>query len=275
MQNLLKFIQQHGNFLIFLCLEVVAFMLFFSSHPYQRSGILSAANTAAAAVNEGAGTISGYFSLGAVNRALAEENARLQTENARLAGIAERQAENDSIYRYAHLQWCFSPAKVVDIQTKTMHNYLVLNKGSRDGVAPGQGVLSHDGVVGVISGVNSHFSLVIPVIHPKMNLSCRLAKNGDMGFLHWQGTSPHYAQLTDIARHVTVTEGDTVVTSGMTGLFPEGVSVGVIDRISISDGDTYYTLRVRLSTDFSSLKYVQIINNPLKQMQDDLLREVP
>ena len=275
MHSLLKFIQQHSNFLIFICLEVVAFLFFFLSNPFRRSGIWSAANSVTAFVNEGAGAVSGYFSLGAVNNALAEENARLLEENARLSGFVEKDAEADSAYLYSHLQWQFTPAKVVDAETRTMHNYLVLNKGSRDGIAVGEGVLSHSGVVGVVSGVNSHFALVTPVIHPKMNLSCRLAKSGDTGFLHWQGVSAQYASLTDIARHVPVAEGDTVVTSGLTGLFPEGVLVGVIDKAELKDGDTYYTLRVNLAAGFSGLRYVQVVRNPLKVLQDSLLREVP
>lgn len=275
MHNLLRFIQQHNNFLIFICLEVVAFLLFFISNPFRRSGVWSAANSVTAFINESAGTVSGYFSLGTVNSALAEENARLLEENARLRGIAEKDAEADSAYLYSHLQWSFTPAKVVDAETRTMHNYLVLNKGSRDGITVGQGVLSHSGVVGVVSGVNSHFALVIPVIQPKMNLSCRLAKSGDVGFLHWEGTSAQYAALTDIARHVSVAEGDTVITSGLTSLFPEGVLVGVIDKAELKDGDAYHTLRVQLSAGFAGLRYVQVVRNPLKALQDSLLREVP
>jgi rod shape-determining protein MreC len=275
MHSLLKFIQQHANFLIFLCLEVVAFLLFFSENPFQQSTVFSAANTVTASVNNTAEQITSYFTLKSTNQALAEQNAQLLTENTLLLSLAEQQAENDTGYFYSHLRWNFLPAKVVDVQTQTMHNYLVLNKGSRDNITLGQGVISHDGVVGVISAVNTHFALVTPVIHPKMNLSCRLQKNGSMGFLHWQGDSPHYAFLTDIARHVSVSEGDTVVTTALTGLFPENIMVGVIDRTTLPDGDTYYTLRVRLSTDFSRLRYVQILNNPLKPLQDSLLRQIP
>jgi rod shape-determining protein MreC len=275
MQNLLKFIQTHSNFLLFLCLEAIAFLLFLSANPFQRSSVLSAANEAAALLNEGADHVSGYFYLGQANRALAEENAQLLAENARLRSFAEAAKEQDSLYQYANLQWRFRPAKVVDMETRTQHNYLVLNKGSRDSIRVGQGVLSHDGVVGVVSSVNSHFALVIPIIHPKMNVSCRLLKSGATGFLHWQGPSSRHALLTDVARHIAVEEGDTVVSSGLTGLFPEGVHVGVIDRATLDDGDTYYTLRVRLATDFRSLQYVQIVENPLKAMQDSLLYHVP
>ncbi len=271
MENLLRFIRKYSNFLLFLGLEVVAFLWLFSEQKLQQSTFLSASNSLVASLNEQVSAVGEYFSLATYNNALSAENARLREEVHRLQGIVEAVAENDSVYRYAHLQWDYIPAKVVDMECGTQHNYLVLNKGARDSVCVGQGVLCADGVVGVIGAVNSRFAEVIPVIHPKMRLSCRLKPNGQTGFMVWSGPSARYARLTDVGRHIVVNEGDTVVSSGLTSLFPEGIPIGVVEHIDLPDGDTYYDLNVRLTVDFGKLRYVQVVRNPLSQEQENVL----
>lgn len=270
MHNLLRLILKYGNFLLFVAMEVAAFLWMFSEQKLQQSTFLSASNTLTASFNLMLTNTDEYFHLREENAELAEENARLNERLNRLEGLIEDSVERDSGYVYAHLRWDYRPAKVVDVATNSRHNYLVLNKGARDGVQVGEGVVSHDGVVGIVSGVNRHFAQVIPVIHPKMRLSCRIRRNGQIGFLVWNGPSPRYANLTDIGRHIPVERGDTIETNGLTGLFPEGIPIGVIDRVELPDGDTYYDLRVLLATDFKSLRYVQIVHNPLAAEQDSL-----
>jgi rod shape-determining protein MreC len=270
MHNLLRLIQKYGNFLLFMVMEVAAFLWLFSEQKLQQSTFLSASNTAIASFNLLLTNTDEYFHLREENASLAAENARLSERLHRMESMAEDSVENDSAYVYAHLEWQYMPARVVDVATHSQHNYLVLNKGLRDGVKEGEGVLSHAGVVGIVSAVNSHFAQVIPVIHPKMRLSCRIRRNGQMGFLVWAGPSPRYANLTDIGRHIAVEEGDTIETNGLTGLFPEGIPIGIVDQIELPEGDTYYNLRVLLSTDFNSLRYVQIVHNPLAAEQDSM-----
>lgn len=270
MHNLLRLIQKYGNFLLMIVMEVAAFLWLFSEQKLQQSTFLSASNTAIASFNLLLTNTDEYFHLREENASLAAENARLSERLHRMESMLEDSVENDSAYVYAHLEWQYMPARVVDVATHSQHNYLVLNKGLRDGVKEGEGVLSHAGVVGIVSAVNSHFAQVIPVIHPKMRLSCRIRRNGQMGFLVWTGPSPRYANLTDIGRHIAVEEGDTIETNGLTGLFPEGIPIGIVDQIELPEGDTYYNLRVLLSTDFNSLRYVQIVHNPLAAEQDSM-----
>lgn len=270
MQNLWRFIVKYSSFLIFLCLEVASFLLFFSSQPYPKSTMLSSSNAVIAWLNEGVSGIGNFFSLSKANRELAVENALLLQENHILRSLLDSSLSPDSADLPLPPSWVFRPAKVVDLETKTQHNYLVLNRGLNDSVHIGDGVICSSGIVGMVSNCNSGYSLVTPIIHPKMNISCRLKEVGYAGFLHWQGPSCHYAQLTDIARHITVNKGDTVITSGITTLYPEGLMIGVVDETELKDGDTYHYIRVRLTTDFRSLRYVQVVSNPLAEQQNEV-----
>lgn len=254
MRNLFLFIVKISNFLLFIVLEVVAFILIFRSHPYQHSSWLSSANRMAASVNKIGTGIEDYFQLKEQNLLLSEQNAELLN---RLAALQQQP------YRYLS-------GKVVDMTTHKRHNYLTVNIGKEDGVRVGMGVVSQDGVVGTVCAVSRHFALVVPVIHVDNHLSCRLAGNRYIGFSTWEGGNPGYVMLSDIGRHVSVQQGDTVVTSGLTDAFPEGLAVGVVDRVAVGDGENYQDIRLRLAVDYKKLEFVDIVVNSIKAEMDSL-----
>ena len=266
MRNLVQFIVQNSHFLLFIVLEVVAFLLIITRQAYPRSTMMTAANSVSAGVNGGADYMAQYFGLRSDNMQLNDEVCRLQAEVERLTNLLEGQTETDSAaagYQYAHLGYQMIPAKVIDIATGNERNYLTLNKGLRDHIEVGQGVIEGNSVVGIVSSVNEHFSLVVPVIHIGTHLSSRIAKNGYIGFTRWSGVDSRHAQLTEIGRHIEVTPGDSVITSGLTATFPEGLMIGVIERADLDEGDDYYRIRMRLTTDFKRLRYVQVLANPM------------
>lgn len=261
MRNLLQFLTRYSNFLIFIILEVVAFILIVTTHGYQQSAVWSSANVVVAGIEEVNTTIGDYFHLRSENEQLAEENAWLRSMLTEQANRAEGAVECDSQYLYAHLDMEYVPAKVIGMSTNKQHNYLTINKGTCDSIAVDMGVICRDGVVGIVSAVGEKYALVVPLIHTQMNVSCELKKNGYAGGTQWNGRNYRYVQMTDISRHIAVNEGDTVVTSGLTPVFPEGIMIGVVENTELGDGDNYHRTTLRLSTDYRALKYVQVIQN--------------
>ena len=245
MQTLLKILARYSNFLVFLVLEVVAFLLIAYNSVYPRSSMLSTANSVVAWQNEKVDEIGSYLSLKTVNAELAEENASLRNQ---LAGDSSYHAD-------------YRSAKVVQMTIDRKHNYLTINRGAQDSVYPGMGVRNAEGVGGIIRTVGEHYSIIQPVINTQSRLSCRFSKNDYIGTLEWNGKDCRYAQLADITTHMHVAVGDTIVTSGLSPAFPEGVPVGIISDCRLGEGDSYYTIRVELSTDFRKLKYVETICN--------------
>jgi rod shape-determining protein MreC len=112
--------------------------------------------------------------------------------------------------------------------------------------------------------------LVVPIIHTKISISSRLKSNNQIGGTSWKGRDYRYVQLTDIARHVEVHQGDTVVTSGLTDVFPGGLIIGTVSETELGLGDNYHQTIVELSTDYKSLKYVQVIGNKNSKMTDKI-----
>ena len=270
MRNLIQFLLRYSNFLIFLILEVVAFILICTSHEYQQSSVWSSANRMVAGTNNIRTTIVEYFQLRAENEELAAENAKLKAELMQQANEMEAAAERDSQYVYSHLDWDYIPAKVIGLSTNKQHNYLTINKGARDGVEVDMGVIGVDGVVGVVSAVGEKYALVVPIIHTKISISCRLKGNGQIGGTSWDGRNYRFVDLIEIARHVSVNQGDTVVTSGLTDVFPEGLMIGVVSETELGAGDNYHQTVVELSTDYKALKYVQVLRNNNTKITDEI-----
>ena len=264
MRNLIDFLIRYSNFLIFLILEVVAFILIGTTHEYQRSSMWSSTNRIVASSNAIRSSIKGYFHLREDNELLAEENALLKSKLMYLQNGIEPLVERDSLYIYTHLDWEYIPAKVIDITTHKQHNHLTLNKGARDGIEKDMGVVCADGLVGIVSTVAEKYSLVVPIIHTNISVSTRLISCGQIGGTQWDGRDYQYVHLTDIARHISIHTNDTVVTSGLTSVFPEGILVGVIDHIELNPGDNYHSATIKLSTNYRALKYVQVLRNKNK-----------
>ena len=259
MQNLLKILLRYSNFLVFIALEVAAFLLIVFNNTYPRSSMLSTANDVVAWQNELVSEVGGYFSLRSQNEELAAENAELRNQISSM--------ESEQIGEGIH----YLPTKVVQMTTDELHNYLTINRGSNDGIRRGQGVRNADGVVGIVRTVGPNYSVVLPIINTHTNLSCRFAKNDYIGTLQWDGKDCRFAQLADVATHMVVNAGDTIVTSGLSPVFPEGIPVGIVENSVLKEGDSYYTIRIRLYTNFKRLKYVEVVQNKHQQELEELM----
>jgi rod shape-determining protein MreC len=159
----------------------------------------------------------------------------------------------------------FIPAQVVNNRiTRLGNNYITLNKGSLAGVREDMGVLSPNGIVGVVIKVSLHFSKVIPILNPKYQPNCKIKGTDYSGTLSWDGKDSRYISLKELPQHAAFNIGDTIVTSGFSVVFPEGVPVGTVEDTFKKKGEDYNSLKVKLFTNFSALGEVLIVVNALK-----------
>ena len=269
MRNLLQLIVRYSNFLLLIGLEVVAFILIVRGNRYQYVAAAGAANAVTGSIQLATDNVASYFHLRADNAQLLEENARLNAEIMRLTNAQENANQTNETesrdyrvgdtYITSDLDYTFIPARVIAFSSDRHHNYLTLNKGSRDGITPDMGVIGKDGIVGVVQTVSTHFAVVAPVIHEGIYISSMIRKNNYMATLHWHMPDISKACLEDVARHVDIQQGDTIVTSGMSAIFPADMPVGVVSDVSLGEGDSYYDIDVQLATDFHSLRTVHVL----------------
>jgi Cell shape-determining protein len=147
----------------------------------------------------------------------------------------------------------FRPAKVINSSVKKSKNSLTINKGLKDGIQPRMGVLSDDGVVGIVRNASKNFSVVIPLINIQSSISCKVKGKGYFGSLKWQGLDIRDFELKDIPKYAKLERGDTLITSGFSYIFPEGYKVGVVDTFWTIPGNDFYRTKVTVFTDFSKL----------------------
>ena len=271
MQTLLKFILRYGNFLLFLLLEVAAFLLVVWSNAYPRSSALSTANRLVAWQYEMVAEVTGYFGLKGVNERLAAENAALRSQLENSGLWEESDADTTKILSTNYKsplkgdlegpRIIYREGKVVQMTMNGMRNYLTINCGEEDSVYEGMGVRNEEGAVGIVATVGKHYAVVLPLINIETHLSCRFLKNDYIGTLQWDGRDTRFAELADVATHLEVNVGDTIVTSGLSTSFPAGVPVGVVEECRLEEGASYYTVRVSLATDFRRLRYIEVIDN--------------
>ena len=263
---------------MFIFCEIIAFTLLYRYNAYQRNVMLSSANVVIGHIMSVSGSVSSFLNLGKENRQLFDRNKQLELEVLQLSHQLETMKSNtlsyDSMTTDSLLNvYEFISAGVVNNSVTRLLNYITINKGSKDGIEPDMGVISTHGVVGVVSTVNNRFSVVIPLLNPKWGLSCKLLNSNYFGTLAWDGRDAQYANLEELPTHTEFREGDKVVTSGFTGIFPAGIMVGMVANSDISASSGFYSLKVTLATDFRNLTTVWVVKNNLQKEQWDVEQE--
>ena len=274
MRNLIDFLKDHYHWFLFIFLEVVGLTLLFSHNNYQYAAWFSTANTVAGMIKEGEAKVTSFFKLAKNNEELSRRNIYLEHEVQCLRDELLREGRDsmsvDNIIKAE--EYNLIEAKVVDISVNKKDNLITINKGEADGVHRDMGVISGNGVVGIVYATTAHYSIVIPVLSSKSSISCVIEKRGYIGYLHWEGGLSNMAYVDDVPRHAHFKLYERVVTSGFSAVFPAGIPVGKIMHVLNSKDGVSYRLQVQLYTDFSNLRDVYVVDNSLVQKHLEELR---
>jgi len=276
MRDIFRFISKYSTYLLFIILQISALYLLFNYNDFQKSTFFSTSNRLNGRMFAMEESVTGYFHLKENNESLLKQNNELELQVARLKSSVSRYTDTTSIALLRMKEseeFSLIPARVVQNSVSHLRNYVTLNVGRLDGVLPEMGVANSDGIVGVVSHSSDHFSVVIPVLNPQIRISCKLKNSNAVGSLIWDGTDRRYAYLEEIPPYVHVSKGDTIVTSGFSAIFPEGIMVGIVDEYGIGEDANFMRLKVHLSTRFDALSNVRVINykhrDELKKLQEE------
>lgn len=274
MRNLLNFLLKYNHWFLFILLEVISFVLLFRFNHYQHSVYFSSANAVAGKVYEVSGGITSYFHLKSVNEDLLDRIMELEQQNHNLEDALERHlsdsTELNSIRNLPNTDYQVFKARVINNSLNLVDNYITLNRGSKDGIRPEMGVVDGNGVVGIVYDTSSHYSRVISVLNSKSSISCKIVGSEYFGYLKWEYGDSRYAYLKDLPRHAEFNLGDTVVTSGYSTVFPEGIMIGTVDDMADSNDGLSYLLKVKLATDFGKVSEVRVIARTGQHEQKEL-----
>ncbi len=268
MSELLKFFVKYSSWFLFALYIVAGCALLFARNPYQHHVYLTSANSISSAVYKTTNNVTSYFSLREINEDLQHRNSDLELEIYKLKEVirdyqeqvyADTMTVDSALTRYQ-----FLIAHVINNSINRSHNYITIEKGRLDGVEPEMGVMDQNGIVGIVNVVGDHTARLISVLNPYLRLSCKVKGEDQVGSLVWDGRDPGEAILEELPKHAKFVKGDTIVTSGYSSVFPEGVPVGTIITGSRDREDNFYTLRIKLFTDFSTLSTVRVIRDKMK-----------
>ena len=263
MRSLLDFLYRNRVIAYFGALQLLCFILILNTNSFYGSSFFNSSNRISGSINAFSENIGDFVQLRETNRLLAEQNANLRRQ---MADMVRNRSNVDSI----EVKYEILPAKVINKSYRRSRNFLTLNIGEEDGIKPGMGVISSDGIVGRVHAVSKKYSAVSSILNPSILTSCRVKRLGTLCTAQWEEQDFRTISIKYIPRHIALEKGDTIETSGYNYVFPEGVIVGVVDAIELRNESPFYDVKATLSVDITSLEYTHVVINPNKDEIDSL-----
>jgi len=272
MRSFIQFLLRNYAVIIFILLEATSFYFVFNFNDFQHTFFVNTANDVSGNVLNTYGNFKTYFSLDKVNDSLMTENARLRAQ-------LEQSMTYDTVHTYVMRDsrgkqlYTYIPAEVIANSYTEPNNYITLNRGSNHGLEKNMGVIASNGIVGRVVKVSPNFSVVMSMLHSRFKASVVIKRNNTQGRLLWDLKDPSMIHMVEVSEQGFPALGDTIITSGST-MFPSGIFVGTISNFGKAAGVNFYTLDIKLATDFTSLKYVYVVNDHMSTERDSLQNEV-
>lgn len=277
MSQLFGILYKVRNFFLFVFLQIICFYLIKKNSIYWDVTFFNSTNSFVAKSLATSQRIKEFTSLGVVNKQLAYENKTLReelTKSRELLSLGQLGYIPDTSQSS---RYSFMVAKVISSTQNPTDNYITIDKGTKHGIKPGMGVICPDGVVGQVMSCNNLYSRVSTILHSSFSISAeilnkklRTSNESALGIGKWNGENSKTIQLTTIDRFKPIFKKDSVVTSMQNSVFPPKIMIGRISKLSSNPSEAFFNIDVRLSTDFSSLVYVYIVNNKLINQQKEI-----
>jgi len=260
MQQIIYFIRKFRYFLLFILLEILAFIFIIQHHSYHNSKFVNSANSITGGVFSTVSNVNDFFKLKSENKRLIEENTRIKNllNKQDLNYDSTSFKINDSAKYGQKYEYTF--AKIINNNYTNRNNSLTLNKGSKLGITSDLGVINSNGIIGVTKSISKNYSTVLSILNNNSKINVRLKNSNHFGTLVWNGEDYNILQLIDIPRQAHIKEGDTIITGGKSAIFPEGITIGAIKDFNF-ENNQYQNINIVLFNDMSAIGYVQIVKN--------------
>ncbi len=251
MQQIIYFFLRNKNFLLFLFLFSLSILINFSSNSYSNSKIINSSNKVVGYVYNQFSKVKNYFNL-------IDQNKKLIDENKFLRNIIINH-KKDSFDNSINFK--ITTGNIIRNSYNLTRNYITLDVGKSQGINEDLGVISSNGVIGIVDKISSNFSRVISILNTNFYLNAKIKSSNHFGTLSWDGKNPYYVQLKDVPKQAIVKIGDTITTGGNSLIFPKGILVGSVKSFKIDNSQNYLEIEVQLFNDMTNINHVYIIEN--------------
>lgn len=274
MRNLIAFLKRFQIFLVFAILQVVALSLYFSFYFYPRSQYLTTAATFNGKVWEFRNSITKQLNLSHANDQLQKNNALLMQQLPHsFMRIDDRTVKiNDTLFKQ---QYEYIPAELINSTVEKRNNYFTIKAGTEHGVERGMGVISDNGVVGVVHRSSEYYSIVKSVLTEKINISVIVESVNLEGFLEWDGMDPRRGSVSGISNDQDIKKWTRVITREGSGIFPKGLLVGKVEKLKSVEGQAFWDVSILFSEDYRKLQRVYVVKNLFAEEQAKIEAMIP
>jgi len=275
MQQIIDFIIRKKDVVVYLILLLFSLLLIINSNYFHKSKILLFSNSITNYTFDKFSFFNEYFELKKINSSLVDENLFLKSR-------LEKVSNNNKIDSLKNVIFKYKNAKVISNNLSSFKNHLIINKGADDGLKNEMGIINSTGIVGIINRTSKNYSSVMSILNIETKINAKVKRTSHFGTLEWDGLSNNYLLLNDIPETADIKVGDSIITGGMSLIFPEGINVGVVSevinknkhndslsRLNTNNGkyldmefrENYLNIEVKLHTNMNNLNNVYVIES--------------
>ncbi len=269
MQQIFNFFIRNKNFLLFLFLLFISLVLTIQSHSYHKSKFISSTNFLSGSIYDWNYSIHKYFNLKEHNQRLLNENTFLRNQLHLLKSDTVHQYIDTASY---NRPFTFYKALVIRNTYNKVDNSILLDKGLNDSITTDMGIITDNGIVGIVEHTSSNYSRVISILNSNSKINAGLKKTNHYGTLVWNGKDPNIVQLEVIPRQAPVKKGDTIITAGRSTIFPRGIGIGTVLDFELDQSQSYYLIDIALFNDMTDIGFVYAIKNNNKEEIKSLIK---
>lgn len=201
-----------------------------------------------------------WFSMSGQIDRLMEQNARLLLETARFRDAAMENARLRALLGFRERsKFDVVPAEVIAVSTSGAIHSVKIDAGAEDGIERDSPVVTADGLVGRVFLVGPRYSVVHVLLDRNFRAAALIERNRVHGIVRWSGGE--YCLLDGVPAREDVRVGDVVVTSGLGGIYPRGIRIGVVTQVAEDVTSIFKTITVKPFVDFSRLEEVAVLRH--------------
>ncbi len=262
MHKLIEFIRSIYVFVLFVLLEIVAVSYYANSTHYTQARLIARSNQVVGGLHGMLANIRHYFLLGEENRQLLAQIAELRQQLSHYEEANTVAGFNTMLAQIGGSKLRVMNAAVISNSLTRPENFIVLNRGNREGVVPDMAVLAADGsMVGYVVDCTERYAVAISILNTSFRASGKLADSDYFGSIYWDGTDPEFVTLDELSKYAEPQAGQEVVSTGFSIYFPAGIRIGTVESAELNETRTAYKVRVRLAAPMSRLTDVLLVEN--------------